>query len=354
MLYNINILLLEGKMLNTIKEIYSASATDVVVLDAVGRLLWTNTQKMSIYVENDMSFLFENDLIPEKSCVCNGVRDGIPYQYNVIVTGEYRIVEIINENAALDFMKIKTIRDNYENNSANVRNYIHNISTPITAILGTLKEETNSYEISCLKEQMRGCYSVLRLTTYGTELVEYASGNTQSSVISLKNFFSSIQSELDRWNTDACLNVGCEDDLFISANEDRLLQALLSVVVLEINQASAGVSVEIWAKRYKEDIIIEIFGVDGDDDKHIIDYSASRDNSDIDNKPELLIMRIFCQTYGGRLLIGKSRGGYYSVGAVLPTAEKPDEEQLLRSPKAQIITDEKFSPLRIALAEWFE
>lgn len=344
-------------MIKEIISIYANSRVEVLATDKEFNTLWTNGKS---YQEGFSALSLFGGITPSASGLYTGIQDGIPFQYNVIMVDADDvacIIELTNRNFVSDFYAIDSIRSRREEVIANIRNYIHNISSSINFISEALENEGSYLEMPYLDAQIKGCYNILRAMSFEEELICYAEGQTDGTVIDLHDYFDTISACLKdiAGLKSEYISITCDENICVFVNEERLTKMLLSIIVLEMKYIGTSPASCIIVRKRGNEALINIVSGKVDEQcataRRIDDYGIYDHKDPVSEKLDLMLLRLFCEKYNGHYIIGSgAEGNNYTVGITLPITEK-SRDNILRSERTKVFTDDKFSPMRVALSE---
>lgn len=338
------------------REIFEKSDVDVFFCDKETKaIVWSNNEDVCKMVRKSAEELFENGKFPEKAGIFCGTLHGSPYRYNIIETDECFIVEVLNRNLISEGMKIESLRKKFHYESANVKEYVYEISRNLAKIEEYLGSEEMYDEMESLTNILNDCYNILRIQKHREEYDYYITGkNLETSVFSVTDFMKENEKNLKKFADRKASVLQFEydnSDLFISASPKRFSWILFHTAYIILKNSSDHPAIKISVSDSGNEVAVRIGrnDIENPESKGVRDCTRYIGGDPFENTVEFEVFREFCKKYEGRYLTEFTGQRLSAVTLFMKKEEKPDDYRL--NSIKDVISDDCFSDLRMNIYE---
>lgn len=341
-------------MQEEMKKVYANSAINVYICDSDKNIIWANKEKLSDKIGKSASCLFEEKTFPDKTGIVSGIMNGEPYRYNIISYDGFYIIETLNENMMSENFEVKSIRESFEDEAANIREYIQNINFALENLEDYFKTEELFDEMHSLTKILNGCYDVLRLQRQREEMTAYtAKRGVAPKIFSIRDFFVGNEKNLEEFALRKASIIEFDygaDELFVNVNPERFSSMFFLSVFNILKTMNDAPSIYVKGAVVGDEVSVRISRAENEaESRQVFDCTSRRRGNPVDKSLDFTVLKMFCKEYNCRNLIELCDEKAASVTIFLPKA-KPDGSAL-RSGVKSIARDKRFSDMRIFLYE---
>ncbi len=339
-------------------RIFAKSAVDVFFCDKESKeIIWANKEILSDFIGKSAETLFENEKFPEDTGITSGISGGTPYRYNIIEEDDCFVVEILNNNILTESFAIKTVRNYFHHETANAREYIHEINRNIENIERYFGKEEMYDEMESLKNILGGCYNLFRPQRQREEYDHYMTGkNLEPEIFSVNDFMKKNEENLKGFAGRKASVLRFEyndEDLFVNVSPERFSWIIFNTayVIMKNINANTPPSAKINISLSGNEVAIKISRNSEPDleSRFIEDCTRYRGGNPFENSFDFEVLKEFCNEYRCRTLAELTDNRLSSVTIFVPAAEKPEEYNL--SSIKDVISDTLFSDMRTNIYE---
>lgn len=338
------------------REFFEKSATDVFFCDKESKIItWSNRGDIRKNEKKSAEGLFEDGKFPETTGIVSGITNGRPYRYNITETDDCFVIEILNRNFVSDGMQVDSLRKKFHYESANVREYILEISRNLAKIEEYFNKEDMYDEMESLSKILNDCYNILRIQKHREEYDLYITGkNLEEYVFSVSDFVKENEKILKKFAGRKASVLKFEhdgDDLFINASPKRFSWIVFHTAYIILKNSSDHPSIKISVSASGNEVAVRIARntVEEPESRGVRDCTRYIGGDPFENTTEFEVFKEFCKKYDGRYLSEFAGNRLSAVTLFLKAQEKP-ENYNLESIK-EVISDDCFSDMRINIYE---
>lgn len=356
---------MDSHIFEFLEEYYASPPVKAAAVDPDGRFLWSNDADLKrLCLEIGAPSLFHGGKIPDKEGIFPVTAEGISC-LRVRKLEHYRIIllESFHDGLLVDLIQVPAVREAIQRMSAKIRTGISGITTATGTLHEVLEEEGRYSEIGYLNLQMGNCYEILSAVHGAEELLHYfypegpeTAEEGKKEVLDLSSSLRNAEEQTRKiFGPGKCpFSFPKEDQqahgLYIHANPSRFTGAVVAALLCLTANGGNPRRVTVGACQTGEDVALSFQAEGPWEATDIPLYSEWIHSDEKEAEIYLKIVQLFCQRFGGVLMLGREQGELSSLILRFPAALREKEQNpSLHSPIREYGSD-KFSPWHIAFA----
>lgn len=338
-----------------LKNLFSYSSDNVYISDYNLNLLWYSRQ--NTLPENhsiNLKELFTKEQLPLSSGEYFIKHNGLSYSCHVInypecENGVY-VIQTSDDDVMLSFIKSQTVQQFLMNCASDIRQAITGITFASNVLHKALDESDLFEEHKQLDITLGNCYKLMRTVFNMTEPMKYAADMIVHEKINVSDLMAEFANNCRKIIGGSIkIETHIQDNLFITADTQRLISCLLSMVILANGNIPENNVIVLSAEKIGNYVSLTAGSEQNGSDlpKRTFTHDEHLYKDD-DVNYDLLTLSRFCRAFDGTLYVfGGEKEKTFSIK--LPFCDSPDAPIMLNS-SVRPYPDDKFSVYHIMLS----